>query len=105
MTGSQVSNNRTATDGGGIFSALGDLSLDGTSFTGNIADHDGGGLFLEGCCGGEVTIANSVVSGNTARHDGGGIYNNVYAVTLKTSVVIANKPNNCAGTPVAGCFG
>jgi len=105
MDSSSVSGNTAGTDGGGIWNGLGVATITRSVVVRNAAGNNGGGIWT-GCCGGAtVTLDRSRVVSNTAANDGGGIFNDDSAVTLLQSLVIANKPNNCAGTSVANCSG
>ena len=71
----------------------------------NHAGSLGGGIYSAGA----MAAAHSTISGNTAR-GGGGIYQAIqgadYDVTLTSSAVLYNKPDNCEppGT-IMGCQG
>jgi hypothetical protein len=89
--------------GGGIYNAgTGLLTLNSSTVTRNSAVIDGGGIYNDG---GAVALFVSSVTDNTAVFgNGGGIFNNVDAggtVTLDSSVVSDNIPDNCVGVP--GC--
>ena len=105
--------------GGGIWND-GPLSADhspvGTSTvtaTGTGGRAQGGGIFNNGS--GQVLledgsdVTRNVASAFGGRAQGGGIFNDAAssAVHLSHSVVVRNRPNNCAGpgTPIAGCTG
>jgi hypothetical protein len=57
--------------GGGVFSNIGPITIDGSSISGNVATGDAGGVWN----GHSLTLNNSIVSGNRAASHGGGIYN------------------------------
>jgi hypothetical protein len=85
--------------GGAIFN-VGDLAVDGSVLTRNTADH-GGGIQNQGT----LTLRGGLVTFNRAAQDGGGIGNSgAGTVTLRSTVVTANTPDNChpQGT-IAGC--
>jgi hypothetical protein len=78
LTGSKISGNKAAANGGGI-----DNTID-TSYSG------------PGPGPGTVTVTSSRVVGNSAGGDGGGIYNfGGGSVPLTSSVVTGNRPDNC----------
>jgi hypothetical protein len=82
ISGNSVANG----DGGGLWlqppgqlqrsEGLGfdDYQLTDTTISGNTSAGDGGGLFVEGCCG-AMGIFDSTIADNAAQY-GGGIYNN-----------------------------
>ena len=106
--------------GGGIINAQGPpgaantaiLTLNSSLVAGNRAAGDGGGIAngmpLGGpmpLVGGPVTLNHTLVIGNQAAK-GGGIFNSGGTVTLASSLVLLNHPDNCEplGT-IAGCIG
>ncbi|GIM82907.1 hypothetical protein Sar04_09570 [Salinispora arenicola] len=100
---STIKNNTTATDGGGL-SNSGEIVLRRTKVIGNQASGLGGGIENE--ASGTLTLFGTKVTNNLAATDGGGIFNNGGTVVLNTAtgtVVVKNRPNNCAGVP--GCPG
>ncbi len=104
ITNSTFSNN-TALNGGGAISNGENLSITGSTFTGNStasALSDGGAISNSG---GALTITSSVITGNSTANRGGGIYHNS-AVISGTSLSItdstisnntANSDNNTTG--------
>jgi hypothetical protein len=134
VTGSTVSGNTAADDGGGIHNAgvVGSLTLvdstvtgnlatfgggirnfaalilTGSTVSGNTATDDGGGIFNDGDT---MTLdATSRVTGNTADptdpDSGGGIFNDGGTVTLANAAnVSGNTPDNCGGDAVPLCAG
>ena len=106
--------------GGGIINAQGPpgaantaiLTLNSSLVVGNRAAGDGGGIAngmpLGGpmpLVGGPVTLNHTLVIGNQAAK-GGGIFNSGGTVTLASSPVLLNHPDNCEplGT-IVGCVG
>ena len=55
----------------------------------------------------QLTVIQSLIVHNSAADTGGGIYNDQGDVALRRSLVDANTPTNCSGspTPVPGCSG
>ena len=104
IIGNSVSGNSPyGPDGGGIWSEA-PVTLNSTTVSGNTAGRYGAGIYIEGLFGtGLFTVNSSMVSGNSAGTDGGGIYNHLGSVTLNSSSVTGNNPNNCSGTAVPGC--
>jgi predicted outer membrane repeat protein len=106
-----------AGSGGGIDNGPGDLgltatmSVTGSHLTGNHAEADGGGIGngpgeVEFQVRSTISIASTSITANTATSDGGGgIYTTqTSTVTLTTSTVDKNHPDNCAPPDaVAGC--
>ena len=68
----------------------------------NVASNQGGGIYNYG----NLTDYGSHIIANRAVVGGGGIFNNASTVTLNSSVVLGNTPDNCepVGT-IAGCVG
>jgi fibronectin-binding autotransporter adhesin len=89
--------------GGGIYNAgTGLATLNSSTVTMNTAVTNGGGMYNDG---GAVALFSSSVTDNTALFgEGGGIFNNVDSggtVTLDSSIVSGNIPDDCVGVP--GC--
>jgi hypothetical protein len=84
--------------GGAIANLGGQMTINNSTLSGNLAASSGGGISNEVFLGvvGRLAINNSTVSGNGGGH-GGGIYNTA-KVTLQNSIV-ANSPSggNCYG--------
>ena len=104
----------SAPDGGGIFNSAISLDLNNDSIYDNQASEHGGGLYNEGPNNsGEdfspAALVSTVISGNRATTGGGGIYNTDGGiVTLTTSPVVNNEPDNCerpARSPAAPTSG
>lgn len=94
----------TADHGGGIFNAAysaGGMSLINSTVSGNSANF-GAGIYNDR---GDVSLTGSTVSGNLADTEGGGIYRGGEAgvVTLITSEVCGNTPDQCFGFSDAAC--
>ncbi|MEU5094141.1 hypothetical protein [Streptomyces sp. NPDC020996] len=109
VTASQISGNTAGNVGGGIAN-IGTLTVSGTSIMNNTAPNGGGGLAngVPAAAGGTATVtASAIVNNSASGTNPGGIYNNGGTVTLRASLVAANKPNNCLNspTPVPGCVG
>ncbi|WP_112465385.1 hypothetical protein [Streptomyces triticisoli] len=104
---SQISRNTADGAGGGIAN-IGTLTVTASNIADNTAQ-TGGGIAngVPSAPGGTTTVSFSRISHNHADDDNpGGIYNNQGTVTLRTTVVAANTPNNCRTSPttVPGCF-
>ena len=106
LTGSTLINGNTAVDGGGIY-MLGQLTMDTSTVSGNIATNNGGGMY---CQGGPLYIYNDAVIGdrsattaasgptdcsNFAAGDGGGIY----AKNASILMGLTNYANNYTAAP------
>jgi Big-like domain-containing protein/Calx-beta domain-containing protein len=74
------------TTGGGIFNE-GTLTVEGSTFSGNIADR-GGAIFNAG--GASLTMTNATISGNGAPVDGAAIYNEGEA-DIKSNTITENS--------------
>jgi hypothetical protein len=98
--------NHANTNGGGIYNGQGgETQTFRTTIEGNTATALGGGLF--NAADGRLYLENTLVDRNTAAN-GGGIFNAGLRsrVTLVSSSVRANAPNNCAPAgSVARCTG
>ncbi len=66
LTNCTFAGNSTAGDGGGLYNAVGTVTLASCTFSGNTAANGGGAL----CSYGTVTAANCTFSGNTALYGG-----------------------------------
>ncbi|NOT55931.1 MAG: hypothetical protein HOP18_15135 [Deltaproteobacteria bacterium] len=98
VSNSTFSGNSATFEGGGIFNGpAGTVAVSNSTFSGNSADSDGGGIFNSF---GTVTVSNSTFSGNSASDLGGGIYNVGPATVNVRGTIIANSPSgdNCRGT-------
>jgi predicted outer membrane repeat protein len=114
LTGSTVDGNDATADGGAIYNTgyvprepptYGDVNLGTSTISGNKSGDDGGGIYTTE---GDVTATGSPIAHNTAVAGGGGIYEGPGpdTVTLKTSPVQHNKPDNCSPPgSVTGCTG
>ena len=102
MNGSTVSGNFASGFGGGVGNAPDSTAtITGSSVSGNSTDGPGGGVVNQG----ELAMTGSRVLDNTAAA-GGGIANQGGTVTLTSTLVAGNSPDNCEppGT-IAGCTG
>jgi len=115
VTGTTFDQNTAGSGGGaieqetgclGTLSTILTLSLTRSQVLGNSAGTYGGGIDNAAAIG-TVTLTGSQVRGNSARRSGGGIYTSgPDSVTLTSSVVQANRPDNCAPAgSVPGCAG
>ena len=127
MTGSTFTGNYTHTSdsyGGGIYSDDDNMVVNGATFTSNSAG-EGGGFYNQddatltgatfsknqarwgaGLYNFDTTVAlsHSRISANTATIGGGGIYNDIGTVTLTTTSVTGNHPDNCEPlNTITGC--
>ncbi|GAA1009650.1 hypothetical protein GCM10009564_25520 [Streptomyces thermogriseus] len=105
---SQISRNTAGGAGGGIAS-IGTLTITTSNLVDNTAQTGGGiATGVPTVPGGTTTVSFSNVSQNQAANNNpGGIYNNNGIVTLQSTVVAGNTPNNCSTSPspVPGCAG
>jgi len=106
FTGSTISGNRATVSGGGVENLTdeygdGAVSFGTSTVTGNQAGTDGGGVYNVGT----MTATSTSLTHNTAAA-GGGIYDGpgTDTVTLTTSPVQHNTPDNCEPTgSITGC--
>jgi len=88
ITGSTISGNDSKGDGGGLYSYKGTVSIANTTITGNTADYSGGGVFNYD---GDLTITSSLISSNTADYGtGGGVGNEAGSLTISGSRITGN---------------
>jgi hypothetical protein len=77
VTGSTISGNSASSYsgyGGGIYMTRGDLTVSDSTINGNSAGSSGGGILIDRFSGGNLTVIRSTISGNSAlRGTGGGI--------------------------------
>lgn len=107
ISGCTFTKNRSDGDAGAIYNNGGGINITGSEISENESQADGGGIYnATPVVGnpGEVTFdAGCRVTNNRAASTGGGIFNDG-VVTLNGAAVANNKPDNCAGDPVAGCI-
>jgi parallel beta-helix repeat protein len=109
-------------DGGGMWNSTNsDANVTDCNFSGNIAGHDGGGMFntssgptvinctfsanqagvggggMINFSGSSATVTDCNFSGNTAGNDGGGMYNYSSSPTVTTCTFISNQADNAGG--------
>jgi hypothetical protein len=88
LAGSTISGNSADGFGGGVYSAYGDLTVIGSTVIGNSARYSGGGI--HGYYG-SLAVTGSTISGNsTTEGDGGGIYSFHCPVSLTSSTIRGN---------------
>src|ERR671915_156412 len=75
--------------GGGLYTEGGPVDISRSTFTGNTATEEGGGISIDNF--GDVTIKDSLVTENAAGADGGGIENSGFRVTFERLRVIKNR--------------
>jgi hypothetical protein len=109
FTGSTISGNHAKADGGGIYNQTGTgdevgfVSLTDSTISRNTGEY-GGGIYNQGT----ADLAGSQIVRNRAPGGGGGIYDDgsLATVTLTTSSVLGNKPDNCEPPgSIIGCTG
>ncbi len=76
--------------GGGLYSS-GDMTVTGSTVSGNHANYFGGGLFVDG----EAMISDSTVTGNSAGYSGAGIHAN--DATISSSTISDNTATVSGG--------
>jgi hypothetical protein len=84
-------------NGGGIYND-GDITLVGTTVSGNVSDGDGGGIYSLG----HAVLRNSTVSGNSAVGFGGGIFNGEERILTLLNLEHSTIANNRADTNANG---
>ncbi len=95
LTGSTLSGNSAGNVGGGIFNDNGTATITNSTFIGNSAE-GGGGIFNG--FDSTTTITSSTISGNSATIGvGGGIFNNGSTTTITSSTISGNSATIGAG--------
>jgi predicted outer membrane repeat protein len=90
-----IEGNTATSDGGGVYS-FADVTIDGSSITGNHAGGAGGGLYL-GAQGFLSSVATTTFYENSAS-DGGAIYNTLAFIGLDlTDVIISGNRASALG--------
>ncbi|MEX1245345.1 MAG: choice-of-anchor Q domain-containing protein [Thermoanaerobaculia bacterium] len=91
ISGSTFSGNSAGDDGGVFFNSSGTWTITNSTFSGNSAGDQGGAFSFEG---GTWTVTNVTLSGNSAS-EGGGLFLGSGTVTLRNTI-LANAPSeNC----------
>ncbi len=87
MIGASISNNVTASEGGGVHGNNGSVTIMQSTLTNNTASHVGGGIYNSSA----LTLTDVTLNGNSASTDGGGIYNNNPGTAALTNVTLSNN--------------
>jgi large repetitive protein len=99
MQGTTVSGNRllapTGVGGGAFFLSGGPSTITSSTFSGNLAELQGGGAYFGV---GTFTVRNATFADNVAPT--GSAIQNATAVTLVSSIVSGAAPSHCAGNPI-----
>ncbi|MAP55595.1 MAG: hypothetical protein CL605_11900, partial [Altibacter sp.] len=104
ITGSTISNNQAALEGGGLWNNAGTMVVSSTTVSGNTAQGDaaddgGGGIFNNGgtltLVGNSVLISNNTASGTSGS--GGGIFSTDGTVTMGQAIIEDNSANRAGG--------
>jgi hypothetical protein len=104
---SKIWDNDARADGGAIYNEVGpngavsELDFGTSDISGNVAGRFGGGLYNEG----QVAVTSTQIVRNKAAASGGGIADiGAATVTLTSSLVAKNKPDNCEpANSITGC--
>jgi len=105
ITDSQVANNKVTEagyHGGGIYGANGDITITGSTITGNESKGDGGGVYSYK---GSFTISNTTITGNSADYGGGGVFNYEGDLTITSSVFTNNNADYGSGGGIGNTAG
>ena len=105
ITDSQVVNNKVTEagyHGGGIYGANGDITITGSTISGNESKGDGGGVYSYK---GSLTISNTTVTGNSADYGGGGVFNYEGDLTVTSSVFTNNNADYGGGGGIGNTAG
>jgi len=105
ITDSQVANNKVTEagyHGGGIYGANGDITITGSTISGNESKGDGGGVYSYK---GSLTISNTTITGNSADYGGGGVFNYEGDLTITSSVFTNNNADYGSGGGIGNTAG
>ena len=99
--------NNRADDQGGAFEVQGGVvNVYNSTFSGNYIDgtssSDRGGAFF--VIGGALNLINTTVTNNSSHASGGGIRRTGGTVTLESTIVAGNSPDDCSGTVVSNDY-
>ena len=98
---STFANNRTGSEGGGIYTDSGRLRITGSTVSGNRAGDNGGGIEVDGTD--PFVAVNTTVSGNRSDSQGGGIHADGNVVRLNAVTIVRNRGNaDGLGSEVGG---
>ena len=81
-------------NGGGLFNALGALTLSNVAFVDNHASGQGGAIFN---VAGNLTLSNVILHRNAAKREGGGIYSHSGKLTISNAVFVDNRSRTAGG--------
>ena len=93
VSNSTFSGNSASTDGGGIYNDGVSLTVTNSTFSGNSAGSSGGGIYNSGA----ATITNSTFSGNTSASGGGGIFHASGTLGVSNSTISGNSDSSSGG--------
>lgn len=94
-----ISNNQTATFGGGISASYHSFpTLNNCSLLNNTASYGGGAIFMDQY--GHTELNNTFVTGNTANQYGGGVYGGTYSNVVAVNTVFANNTGSQGGAAI-----
>ena len=91
LTSVDLSRNQVTNDGysgGGLYSGEGDITITGSTITGNTSAGDGGALYS---INGEMRIDNTTLRGNQSNYNGGAIFNESGNVSITGSTIDQNS--------------
>ena len=95
MKGGNISGNKTAKYGGGVYTNSGAFTMEGGSISGNEA-LQGGGVFNG--TSGTITMKEGTISGNTANYGGGACNNSTTGpITIEGGSIIGNTATASGG--------
>jgi parallel beta-helix repeat protein len=93
MSGMTIRNGNTTFYGGGIYSFMGNVTLNNCTVSDNEADYGGGIANNEG----DVTLTNCTIADNHAADHGGGIYNVDSNLTMTNCTISGNEADGNGG--------
>ena len=82
-----ITGGKNTSEGGGIYTSSGTLTINGGSITGN-SSTEGGGIYY---ANGYLNINGGSITANSATSNGGGIYNNAYNMSVSGNCTIKDN--------------
>ncbi len=92
---STFANNRSGSEGGGAYTDLGRIRIQGSTFNGNRSTLGGGGISVDGTE--PLVVLNTTVAGNKSASNGGGIFADGSSVVRLNSVTVVRNRGNTDG--------
>ena len=88
--------------GGALYSGEGDVTVTGSTISGNVSEGDGGALYS---INGTMQISNTVLQNNVSSYNGGAVFNELGNVSITASTIDGNFSNNGDGGGISSVQG